>query len=154
MEDIEQGKWLPVQYKEESIEYVQHLTKQGKKQLCIWPYHCLEGTFGVALEGQFANLVYFHSVVRQTETIRRVKGLDPLSEMYGIFKPEYDRHHYVNRELLLKMNTYDQIFIAGEAKSHCVLESLSQMLDYYQLDSAFAFQDLCLRGLHELYSWF
>lgn len=135
-EEVDNGVWIPLKYKQESIHYVHQLERLGKKQLCIWPYHCLAGTFGAALEGQFANLVYFHSVARQSETIRRVKGLDPLSEMYGIFKPEYAQEPFVDEELLQKMKEYDRIFIAGEAKSHCVLESLRQMLEYHA-DPAF-----------------
>jgi len=128
--DVLDGKWLPRKEKEKSLEYVQNLEKIGKKQLCIWPYHCIKGTFGASLEGQLANIVYFHSLVRQTEVKTVIKGESPVTEMYGIFKPEYDPNYELDVQLLEEITSYDKIFVAGEAKSHCVLESLYQMLDY------------------------
>lgn len=131
-EEVKAGKWRAVRFPEESLDYVVNLEKLGKKQLVIWPYHCIEGTFGHALEGQFANMIYFHSVVRKTNVKRIVKGLVPLTEMYGIFRPEYSKEDLVNRELLEEVAGYDKIIIAGEAKSHCVMESLIQLLEYFK----------------------
>lgn len=129
--DVEEGKWRAVTDEEKSFDYVRNLEKLGKKQLIIWPYHCIEGTFGCALEGQFANMVYYHSFVRKTNVKTIVKGQHPTTEMYGIFKPEYDPDGYRNDSLLADIKSYDQIFIAGEAKSHCVLESLLQLIEYF-----------------------
>ncbi|WP_050632313.1 cysteine hydrolase family protein [Bacillus andreraoultii] len=130
-DDIESGKWHPIYKVEESKQYVLNLEREGKKKLCIWPYHCIEGTFGAALEGQLANLIYFHSVVRGTNVMPIVKGKYPTTEMYGIFRPEYSDTVGENIELLQKMKEYDQIVIAGEAKSHCVLESVIQLIEYF-----------------------
>lgn len=129
-EEVKEGKWIPLKENEKSLQYVENLEKIGKKKLCIWPYHCLEGTFGASLEGQLANMIYFHSLVRQTEAKSIVKGQSPVTEMYGIFKPEYDPDYVINKELLEEISSYDKIFISGEAKSHCVLESLRQLLEY------------------------
>ena len=115
-----------------SRDYVGHLEQDGKKTLCIWPYHCIQGTVGCALENQFANMVYFHSVAKKAIVQRLVKGQDPLSEMYGVIKPEYDTKGYINLDFLNKLEQYDKIVIAGEAKSHCVLESIQQILEYYE----------------------
>lgn len=131
-EDVQARKWKAVNHQEESLDYVINLEKQGKKQLCIWPYHCIEGSFGHALEGQFTNMIYFHSVARKANVKRIVKGLVPFTEMYGIFRPEYSKEDYHNRELLKEVASYDKIFIAGEAKSHCVLESVIQLLQYFE----------------------
>lgn len=129
--DLDSGKWRPVISPRASRNYVEHLEKDGKKTLCIWTYHCIQGTFGCALENQFANMVYFHSVAKKSAVQRLVKGQDPLSEMYGIYRPEYDENNYINLEALNKLEEYDKVVIAGEAKSHCVLESIKQILDHY-----------------------
>jgi nicotinamidase-related amidase len=76
-------------------------------------------------------MVYFHSVAKKAVTQRLVKGMDPLSEMYGIIKPEYDTNNYINLDFLNKLESYDKIVVAGEAKSHCVLESIKQILEYH-----------------------
>ena len=134
LEDIENGTWMPVKYEKHSRKYVEYLEKNAKNTLVIWPYHCLLGTFGNALEGQFANMAYYHSAVKDTDFEILVKGTSPLSEMYGIFKPEYDEGIEVSTGLLDRLSDFDMILIAGEAKSHCVLESLLQMLEYYKDD--------------------
>lgn len=131
LDDINQGKWMARYSPPETREYVAMLEGMGKKQLMIWPYHCLQGTFGAALEGQFSNVLYFHAAVRQTQVLRVVKGLDPLSEMYGIVKPEYDRAGYINHELLNEVAKYKRILIGGEAQSHCVLESVIQLTEHF-----------------------
>ena len=58
--------------------------------------------------------------------------MDPLSEMYGIIKPEYDTKNYINLNLVNEIEKYDKIIIGGEAKSHCVLESVRQILEHYE----------------------
>lgn len=134
-EDVQSGKWLPVHDAEESLAYVQKLAEQSKKELCIWPYHCLEGSYGAALESQFANMVFFHSAARRSTPLRIVKGQDPLSEMYGIIKPEVSpAGEPGNEKLLRELKNYDRIIVVGEAKSHCVLESLRQILEYYHAE--------------------
>lgn len=130
--DLDSGKWRAVINPKASREYVEHLEQDGKKQLCIWSYHCLQGTTGAALENQFANMVYFHSVAKKTVVKRLVKGYDPLSEMYGIIRPEYDTKGYINLEFLNSLEKFDKIVIAGEAKSHCVMESIKQILEHYE----------------------
>lgn len=129
--DLDSGKWRAVINPVASRDYVEHLEQDGKKTLVVWSYHCIQGTTGCALENQFANMVYFHSVARKAVVQRLVKGQDPLSEMYGILKPEYDRKGYINLDFLTKMDDYDKIVIAGEARDYCVYESLKQMLDYH-----------------------
>ena len=130
--DLDSGKWRAVINPSASRDYVEHLEKDGKKTLVVWSYHCLQGTTGAALENQFANMVYFHSVAKKAVTQRLVKGQDPMSEMYGIIKPEYDTKNYINIDFLNKLEKYDKIVICGEARDFCVYESLKQMLDYYK----------------------
>ena len=129
--DLDAGKYLPVINPQKTRDYVEHLEKDGKKTLVVWSYHCLQGTTGAALENQFANMIYFHSVAKKTVVQRLVKGQDPLSEMYGIIKPEYDTQNYINIDFLNKLETYDKIVVGGEARDYCVYESLKQMLEYY-----------------------
>lgn len=129
--DIDSGTWRAVRWPKESREYVAGLAANAKKDLVIWPYHCIQGTAGHALENQFASMVYFHSVAKRSVPRVLVKGFDPLSEMYGIIRPEFDRKNYYDINFLNFVETFDMVVIAGEAKSHCVCESIKQMLDHY-----------------------
>lgn len=130
--DLDSGKWRAVISPQASREYVRHLEQDGKKVLVVWTYHCIQGTTGSSLENQFSNMVYFHSVAKKAVVQRLVKGQDPMSEMYGIIKPEYDTKGYINLDFLNKLESYDKIIIGGEAKSHCVLESIKQILEHYE----------------------
>lgn len=130
--DLDSGKWRAVINPRASRDYVEHLEKDGKKTLCIWAYHCIQGTTGCALENQFANMIYFHSVAKKSVVQRLVKGQDSLSEMYGVIKPEYDTKGYVNIDFLNKLESYDKVIICGEAKSHCCMESIKQILEHYE----------------------
>jgi nicotinamidase-related amidase len=130
LKDLDEGKWFPVIAPMESREYVEGLEKQGKV-LCIWTYHCIQGTEGHSLESQFANMIYFHSDAKKMAVHVIAKGQDPLSEMYGIIKPEFSRKNLVNTVFLNYMEKFDKIIIVGEAKSHCVLESIKQIAEHY-----------------------
>lgn len=125
------GKCNPVYYKEESIEYLRNLESLGQKQLCIWPYHCLAGSYGAEMEASFTNMLYFHSAARKSAPMLVQKGQNPLTEMYGIIKAEYDTENYVNRDLLDAIKQYDEVYIAGEASSHCVLASANQIMEHF-----------------------
>lgn len=133
-EDLKDEKWIPVKEKKASIDYVRNLEEKGQKNLCIWPYHCIMGTPGAALESQFSRMVHFHSIARQTKVTKVVKGQDPLSEMYGIIKPEYSRENQTNEELLEYVRQFDKVIIAGEAESHCVYESVRQIAEHFSDD--------------------
>ena len=132
LQDLDNGKWRPVIEPIKSREYVEGLKKTGNKDLFIWPYHCIQGTYGCALENQFTNMIYFHEVAKKSIPLRIVKGYDPLSEMYGIFKPEFDRKNYVNIDALNMFEKFDKIIISGEAKDFCVYSSIKQILEYYK----------------------
>ena len=134
LEDAENGLWRPNAESEKTLEYLKHLEADKKKTLCIWPYHCLQGTSGAALENQFANMAYFHSVARNSSLMRLVKGQQEVTEFYGIIKPEYDPEGYVNDYFISELAKYDKIVIAGEAKDYCVYETLVQMLELFAHD--------------------
>lgn len=131
LSDLDKGNYRAVIKPIESRDYVMHLEQDGKKTLVVWPYHCIQGTTGCSLDNQFGNMVYFHSVAKKSIPITIIKGQDPLSEMYGFLRPEYDRRGYVNLEFLNLLTNYDMIIIGGEAKSHCVLESIKQILEHF-----------------------
>ncbi|MHC5354191.1 cysteine hydrolase family protein [Myroides sp. LJL115] len=135
-EQVQKGEWLPVNGElQASLDYLKNLELNGQKQLCIWPYHCLEGTQGAKLESEFTKMLYFHSAARKTSPKLVYKGQNPFTEMYGIIKAEYDVKGEVNQEVLDEIELYDQIYIAGEASSHCVLASIEQIVTYFGKDS-------------------
>lgn len=132
LEDLDKCRWKAVFNPDESREYLIGLKEYGRLDLIVWPYHCIQGTKGAALEAQFANMLYAHEAARKSVPIHLVKGTDPLSEMYGIIKPEFDRNNFVNLSFLNLFEEYDQIIVAGQAKTHCVLRSVQQFFEHYR----------------------
>ncbi|KGE16214.1 hypothetical protein [Sphingobacterium deserti] len=134
-EDVARGVWKATNGEtDRSLEYLFNLESAGKKQLCIWPYHCLEGTEGAKLESEFTKMLYFHAAARNVRPRLVYKGQDPYTEMYGIIHAEYDKEGYVNKEVLDAIREFDAIYIAGQASSHCVLASAEQILAYFKDD--------------------
>lgn len=126
-EDVENGKWIPTNGNiEYAIEYLSHIKSEGRKELCIWPYHCLIGTKGASLCERLADVVY------QNNNLFIQKGMDPDTEMYGIIRPEYNENNYYNYEVLEAIEQYDEVYITGEASSHCVVESVKEIAEYYE----------------------
>ena len=133
-DDVVANRWRPViGDPRDSLQYLKELEKvgAGKKKLCVWPYHCIKGTDGFTLENEFAKMVYFHSVARKCVDHIVNKGEDPYSEMYGIIKPEYSKKNFLNTPVLNAIEKYDEIYVVGEAASHCLLESVKQIAEYF-----------------------
>ncbi len=128
LEDVESGKWIPHKDKDLTLRYLRDLKDTGKRMLCIWPYHCIEGSIGRDLENEFRKMVCFHDIVRKAENVILPKGMHQFSEMYGIVKPESLIDPFFNEEAINLVRDFDEIYVVGEAKSHCVLDSVKQLL--------------------------
>jgi nicotinamidase/pyrazinamidase len=134
LEDVIEQRWIPLYHPGWSKVYVQELHKaRNKKLLTIWPYHTIIGTVGHLLVPSLSEAITYHAAARSTNPIFINKGFVPEVEHYGIFAPEV--HYYgvretavINRDLLNGISEYDRVIIAGEAKSHCVLETIWQLV--------------------------
>jgi nicotinamidase/pyrazinamidase len=134
IEDIESKRWVAVLHPEWSLHYVRQLQKQAKKDLMIWPFHTMQGTLGHMLAAPISEAIVWHSAARSTQPIYITKGLTPRTEYYGIFGAEVpdpeDTGSNLNAPMLNTIMAYDRVYIAGEAKSHCVLETERQLVTY------------------------
>lgn len=130
--EIKDGKWSPRFFPKEAISYVESLEKQGEFGHFIWPNHCLIGSRGAALDDNIMEALIewtkdgkFYQVV--------AKGTYPLTEHFGIFRanvPAANRPEtQLNQALIDTLEKYRKVFLAGEAKSHCVANSLKQAME-------------------------
>lgn len=131
-EDVVNNIWRPLIGVKKSMDYLQGLEAAGKKRLCIWPYHCINGTPGHALENQFGKMVYLHSLCRAVNNPMIPKGQDPYSEMYGIIKAEHSEENFINTPVLNAIEHNDEIYVVGEAASHCLMESVKQIAEHFE----------------------
>jgi len=133
--DLESGKFKAVIDPIGSIEYVKKLETQSNKPLCIWPFHTMIGTPGQALDPALYEVLFYHAIARKSQISFLQKGNIPQTEMYGILSPEVKipKHPMggFNTDFLNLVTKHDKIFISGEARSHCVLESIKQIHDFF-----------------------
>ena len=129
------GEWQPIHEPEWSVSYVQQLETRAKKELMIWPYHTLIGTPGHTLTPALYEALAYHSAARHTQPVFLSKGSIPKTEHYSMLEPEVkvpdEQHGGLNTDFLNMLATYDLIYVAGQAKSHCVLETVSSMMRYF-----------------------
>lgn len=142
LEDVRQGVWAPVDERQRAwaTEYLTLLRAQAKKDLMIWPEHTMQGTLGHMLTPALSEAIAWHSAARQSTPAYIVKGQTPHTEYYGIFGAEVpdprDPPSAMNDALLDQVMGYDRVYVAGEAKSHCVLETLRQIVARYRDEPA------------------
>jgi nicotinamidase/pyrazinamidase len=133
-EDVQDGVWLPRSLPRWSRKYVEELAKTGRYQLIIWPQHCLQGTSGNAVAPVLAEAIEFWAAAHEISATYIVKGLAAETENYSVFEPEVKTDNYadeLNQKTLNELAAFDRIFVAGQAKSHCVLSTLESMVKYY-----------------------
>jgi len=119
-----------------SIDYTEKLLAKANKPLCIWPYHTEIGTPGQALDPALYEILMFHAFARKAQLNFLQKGQIPQTEMYGILSPEIEiaKHKQggFNTDFLNLLMKNDKVIVAGQAKSHCVLESLKQIYEFFK----------------------
>lgn len=128
------GKWTPRFFGPEAVRYIKALEAQGEFPHFIWPEHCLAGSKGAALDASIQEAIHEWAVVTGKNYEALIKGTHPLTEHFGIFmaqipiegKPETQ----LNRPLIDTLSQFDHIYLAGEARSHCVATSLKQVLNH------------------------
>ncbi|MGB3786366.1 MAG: isochorismatase [Phormidesmis sp.] len=150
-DDVEQGNWKvnplianDLSYRQAETtktdvtafarHYVRELSDRAKYPLTIWPYHSMLGGIGHALVPAFEEACFFHSLVRAYPIRFEAKGDHPLTENYSVLSPEVLTDNQgqpiaqKNNWLIQHLLGFDAIIIAGQAKSHCVAWTVSDLL--------------------------
>ena len=115
--------------------YARTLAKGGKYALTVWPYHAMLGGIGHALVSAVEEAVFFHSIARLSPTDFQIKGGHPLTEHYSALGPEVRTSAEgepvmgKNQHLIDNLLAFDAVIIAGQAKSHCVAWTISDLLE-------------------------
>ena len=145
--EIRDGKWkfnpalashfeiAPEYGQQMMIHYAEELERKGKYALTIWPYHAMLGGVGHALVSSVEEALFFHSFARTTQYEINVKGDKPFTENYSVIGPEVltgpmgETLGTHNQEFIEKLQQFDRLIIAGQAKSHCVAWTIADLLD-------------------------
>lgn len=135
--DVESGKWMSTDdmHHQRAIEYVRALERNGRYRLCIWPYHCLIGSAGHMVMPEL------HSALldweKQFAVVNYVsKGSNVFTEHYSAIQAEVpdlrDPSTQVNRDLTDALRAADTVVVAGEAGSHCVANTIRDLVRYVE----------------------
>ncbi|KPJ78680.1 MAG: isochorismatase, partial [Deltaproteobacteria bacterium SG8_13] len=143
--DVSDGRWKFNPAVADSLDidpaygqrFLQHYTRQlrqgGKYDLTIWPYHAMLGGIGHALVSAVEEAIFFHGLARCSQPAFQIKGGHPFTENYSVLRPEVledprGKPLAANNTALLSMlQQYDAVFVAGQAKSHCVAWTIEDL---------------------------
>jgi nicotinamidase-related amidase len=124
-EDVQVGRWIPFDpsLNARVMDYTAQLEANGRYQLCIWPEHCLIGTWGQAVADPVAQAL--HRWEERPAVVNWLaKGSNVYTEHYSVVQADVpdplDPQTQLNTAFLKDLQSYDVIGFTGEALSHCV----------------------------------
>jgi nicotinamidase-related amidase len=143
VEDVQEGRWAADPAAAEALDvpdshlsaYVAALAEGGKYDLMIWPFHAMLGGIGHSLVSAIEEAFYFHAIARRAPTRFEIKGFAPLTEHYSVLGAEVlrggsgEQLGERNTALIEHLEGFDAVLVAGQAKSHCVAWTVSDLLD-------------------------
>lgn len=132
---LEQGMYRPrhAALHDEVLAYLRALEASGQRQLVVWPVHCVVGTWGHNIHPALSEAIAAWEL-HTGRTCRKVlKGQHPLTEQYSAFKAEVpradDASTMLNKPLVQELSAQGAtLLIAGEALSHCVAASVTDLM--------------------------
>ena len=134
--DIEAGTWFARfgTLRSWSLDYAKALAAQGKYPVMVWPDHCLIGSTGAAIETNVFNAINYWAKKRGGIIDFVTKGSNIQSEHYSAVKTEVpvpnDQSTQLNNHLVHEvLGKADEIWVGGEASSHCVLSTMEDVWD-------------------------
>jgi len=117
------------------LAYLESLEEAGRYTHMVWPVHCEIGTWGnnVHPDLQAACNAWEEAALRNVSMV--TKGMNPWTEHFSAIQAEVpdplDASTQLNRSLLDSLLEADQVFIAGEAGSHCVKSTTEHIADNF-----------------------
>ena len=135
--DVAAGRWQAADpaARDRSEQYVQHLAANGRYPLCIWPYHCLIGSAGHAVVPELFGALREWEASALTPVNFVTKGSNIWTEHYSALRADVpdpaDPTTLLNEPLINSLRDSDLIFIAGEAGSHCVANTVRDIVEAF-----------------------
>lgn len=135
--DMETGRWNTTQPGafQRTLKYLKALEAGKRYPHVIWPDHCLIGDEGHGLESRFAESVHGWEQSRYAMSDIVTKGSNPWTEHFSAVQAEVpdpsDPSTQVNTNLIRTLEEADMILLAGEALSHCLANSVRDVVSNF-----------------------
>lgn len=140
-DDVKKGTWRAFnpRWQAKAQTYVDTLQKNGRYVLCIWPLHCLIGSWGQSVVPEVSAAMYKWEM----DTFNRVnyvaKGSNLFTEHYSGVQADVpddqDPSTKLNTALIDALTDADEILITGEALSHCTANTVRDIAANFGSDN-------------------
>ncbi|PID56179.1 hypothetical protein CSB45_12430 [candidate division KSB3 bacterium] len=148
-EDVLTGVWKPFHpelacppdgtLRDRMIKYVTALETHGRYQLTIWPPHCRIGTPGHNVVEPLRNAFRTWELSRFTAINYIAKGSNIYTEHYSGVQADVpdpqDPSTHLNTALIQALENADTIVFSGEASSHCVANTIRDIVENVDEDT-------------------
>ena len=154
IDDLDSKKYWPVDIDEDDCveDYIyDYLSKLPKKTHMIWPKHCIKGSWGHAFPNKLTEELISWSKRNDLVSFEvRQKGEYPNAEMYSaISRIDESEDCLEYNELIKKLSSFDQVYIAGFAKDVCVAWTVKDLLASGKFKNKLVFLKDCMVGLDQ-----
>ena len=135
-DDVKNGIWRATnpQFQTRVVEYVSQLTANKRYPLCIWPPHCLIGSWGYGVFPELHKaLLNWENDFAMVDYV--TKGSNFWTEHYSAVQADVpdpaDPGTQLNWPLIETLQKADLILMAGEARSHCLAHTLRDIANKF-----------------------
>jgi nicotinamidase-related amidase len=139
-DEVNKGLWRTTKphFQNRATDYVKTLETNKRYPLCIWPYHCLIGSWGYGIVPEL-----FDACVEWEKDFALVdyvtKGSNFWTEHYSAVQADVpdpeDPSTQLNTGLIKTLQEADIILLSGEARSHCLANTVKDIADNFGEDN-------------------
>ena len=136
LEDVQSGRWTPARpsTRGRTIAYLEALERGGRYPHTIWPYHCLIGDAGHAVDDSLLEALHeWEDRFAMVDFI--TKGSNPWTEHFSGVRAEVpdpeDPGTQINVGFIETLQKADVVLLAGEALSHCLANTVRDVADQF-----------------------
>ena len=133
--EVESGTWTTTMpgARTRSLMYLRELETRGRYPHVIWPEHCLVGHWGHNLLPVLHNELGEWEAQQHKRVHYVYKGTNPGTEHFSAIRAEVpvaeDPATHPQEDLLNRLSTTTTILVAGQARSHCVANTVRDLVD-------------------------
>lgn len=153
--DMKSGKWTTTQPGafQRTLAYLEALEASKRYMHCIWPPHCLIGDKGHNVFPVLADALHEWEREELALVDFVTKGSNPWTEHFSAVRAEVpdpeDTTTQLNDKLLKILEDADLVAVAGEARSHCVANTMYDVVANFD-QSALSKFVLLLDGMSDV----
>ncbi len=132
--DVEDGKWVTTMpsFQKRSLQYLRELESGSRYPHCIWPPHCLIGSWGHNIFPPLFDALQKWEKERFATVDFVTKGSNIYTEHFSAVQAEVpdpeDPTTQLNTPFVQTLESADLILLAGEARSHCLANTVRDVV--------------------------